>query len=112
MFNFQIVLADTGFKTADDVSGSTVVDSYSRSGAGAALKFPNGDTTDVKEIARGILVHCPLIFGVRCSVRLHSLSNFQWLQQCKMQLIKLLRLNALIYCSLHSFIVQMLQRAR
>ncbi|KAK2192294.1 hypothetical protein NP493_35g06091 [Ridgeia piscesae] len=59
-----IVLADTGFKTADDVSGSTVVDSYSRSGAGAALKFPNGDTTDVKEIARGILVHCPLIFGL------------------------------------------------
>ena len=77
------MLADTGFKTADDVAGSTVVDSYSRSGAGAALKFPNGVSTDVKEIVKGILVHCPLIFGVRCPVRLDSHSNFQWLQQCK-----------------------------
>ena len=77
MFHFQIVLADTGFKTADDVAGSTVVDSYSRSGAGAALKFPNGVSTDVKEIVKGFLVHCPLIFGVRCSVIINVQQNYK-----------------------------------
>ena len=59
------MLADTGFKTLGDVSGTTNVDDYSRSGTGAALKFPDGVSEDVIKIAEGVLMHCPFIFGVR-----------------------------------------------
>ena len=58
------MLADTGFKTAAEVTGTTNVDLYSRSGTGAALKFPAGVTEDVLKIAEGVLMHCPFIFGV------------------------------------------------